>query len=827
MVKLGTFLQNKPAWMIGVTATLLLGLTAGVGYLLVANPQQLVNTGAIPCPLQAHRLASLFSDDETTSIRISNRDFSDLRILRTEPAATLPGMFGSLLALSPDSSRLAYVTADSELMDKAHVWAVDVANPAVKSELAYFPTGLWPTRPAWSPDHRRLAFVTVDDSSATSKPRLTVWVADADKRPAKVSKAFDVSLESLTEIQSESLCWTSDNRVTVRRPTVPGSATTEPLPTGIAASGSEPTPPSGGASCGVPIFSQNDPTWRHLIMQAGGDPIGAYGCALTSTAMLLNYYGSILTPAELNACLGSSADPIVWAAAPECSHASIAFGARSDFSWEAVDNVLETGSPVIVGMVRGQTGMHFVVVTSGRGGLSENYTITDPWDGTTFKTLGSYTNTGYNPRWLITYGGAGRTCRRFRAEPSRLPVLPGIIDSGVYNSSVALGLLAQAKGLTAFITKLSSGKIDANLINIPLPATRITPNLVISEEGIYQLAVNAIAPSGSRRVILSKFTIDHTAPLVDVAFLNLVPTGSDHPSPSGSAVSDWPQPMAADSGNPLVERPARLQLLHHDNLSGVAGVDYQLDGAAWSTYTDEVNFSRTLLVDPPGQHAIAFRGTDLAGNVSPTVVQMFTVVGEAASPPAASPPTPVPTAPPRPAPAPRLPSVQSLTPVCGPIGGGGSVTVRGAGFTGASAVLFGGIPATFRLRSDAEIVAVNPAQPAGTPSTVDVQVRTLTGLSPPTPGDKFTYSPTVSYLKPSSGPAGQSTLVTIIGTGFVAGATRVYFGRVLADARVISPTQITAISPSTFPKGAVVDVRVSDPLGTSCINRPGDVFTYT
>src|SRR6266511_363620 len=96
----------------------------------------------------------------------------------------------------------------------------------------------------------------------------------------------------------------------------------------------------------------------------------------------------------------SDADPIYWASAPGCTAGKVQGGLRADFSWEAVDAFLKAGRPIIIGMVRGQTGMHFVVVTQGGGGEADNYHITDPWDGSTSKTLGSYTSVGYNPRWI-------------------------------------------------------------------------------------------------------------------------------------------------------------------------------------------------------------------------------------------------------------------------------------------------------------------------------------------------------------------------------------------------------------------------------------------
>src|SRR5205807_2188360 len=215
---------------------------------------------------------------------------------------------------------------------------------------------------------------------------------------------------------------------------------------------------------------QNDPSWRDFIMQAGGDPIGGFGCALTSTTMLLNYYGSSMSPADLNACLGPGADPIVWTQAPLCTAGRVQGGERSDFSWDAVDGLLRAGKPAIVGMLRGLTGMHFVVVTQGGGGEADNYHITDPWDGTVSKTLGSYTNTGYNPRWLVSYDGSGRNCARLL--PPSPPLVRGFQDGATYRGGVSVSVPSGAPGATV---QPASGQGSSGQPGGPASGTRTQP----------------------------------------------------------------------------------------------------------------------------------------------------------------------------------------------------------------------------------------------------------------------------------------------------------------------------------------------------------------
>ena len=82
------------------------------------------------------------------------------------------------------------------------------------------------------------------------------------------------------------------------------------------------------------------------------------------------------------------------------------------------------------------------------------------------------------------------------------------------------------------------------------------------------------------------------------------------------------------------------------------------------------------------------------------------------------------------------PKVTSISPSSGPKAGGTSVTINGTGFTGATTVRFGSVSAMFALKSSTKIVAVAPAQAAG---TRDIQVTTPGGVSATSSADRFTY----------------------------------------------------------------------------------------
>ncbi|MCX4789096.1 MULTISPECIES: IPT/TIG domain-containing protein [unclassified Streptomyces] len=144
------------------------------------------------------------------------------------------------------------------------------------------------------------------------------------------------------------------------------------------------------------------------------------------------------------------------------------------------------------------------------------------------------------------------------------------------------------------------------------------------------------------------------------------------------------------------------------------------------------------------------------------------------------------------------------------------VTLTGTGFTGATAVTFGGTPsASFTVVSATGITAVAPAG-AG---TVQIMVTTPDGTSN---GIGFTYTiatPAISSVAPNQGSVEGGNTVTLTGTGFT-GATSVRFGTVAAAFIAVSATQATAVAPAA-PTGTV-NVTITTPGGTSA----GIPYTY-
>lgn len=165
------------------------------------------------------------------------------------------------------------------------------------------------------------------------------------------------------------------------------------------------------------------------------------------------------------------------------------------------------------------------------------------------------------------------------------------------------------------------------------------------------------------------------------------------------------------------------------------------------------------------------------------------------------------------------PAQTALLPSSGPAQGGNEVQLTGAGFTGATAVLFGGKRAgSFTVASGSEIDAVAPAGSG----TVQVSVVTPGGTITSASLAGYTYL-SVGSIYPASGRAGGGTAVTITGSGF-SGLQALYFGATPAGhVDVVSNTEVTATVPAGKP-GATVPVTILTSTGQSA---PGPAtFTY-
>lgn len=171
------------------------------------------------------------------------------------------------------------------------------------------------------------------------------------------------------------------------------------------------------------------------------------------------------------------------------------------------------------------------------------------------------------------------------------------------------------------------------------------------------------------------------------------------------------------------------------------------------------------------------------------------------------------------------PTVESVSPIAGPLAGGGTVTIKGKNFNSQAVVQFGAVAVIPTYVDPQTLTAVVPS--SAIPQAVHVRVSTGSGLSPETPDDLYTYTngPIVDLVNPNNGPTTGGTIVIIIGKNFTAPLS-VRFGDTPVEAfNLNSATQITVLSPPNGTPGPV-DVRVTKGTDTSPTG-PATKFTYS
>lgn len=146
------------------------------------------------------------------------------------------------------------------------------------------------------------------------------------------------------------------------------------------------------------------------------------------------------------------------------------------------------------------------------------------------------------------------------------------------------------------------------------------------------------------------------------------------------------------------------------------------------------------------------------------------------------------------------------------------MTISGTGFVSGATLKVGGAAAlSVSVVSATEITAVTPA---GTVGSKDVVLTNPDGPSATLSGG-FTYNapppppplpaPTISEVKPNTGPTAGGTLVIITGNNFNSGATVRIGGISATSVVVLSATEMTAVSPASI--AGAKDVIVTNPDG--------------
>jgi len=276
--------------------------------------------------------------------------------------------------------------------------------------------------------------------------------------------------------------------------------------------------------------------------------------------------------------------------------------------------------------------------------------------------------------------------------------------------------------------------------------------------------ITATAPAGTGNVLVTVTTPGGTSNGVAFGY-------SSTPAPVLSGVSPVQGPTAGGT----------TVTLTGSGLSGATAVRF---GSVLASSFTVVSSTQITAVAPPGAAGAVQVTVTGPGGTSNGVTYTYTG-----------------------APAPVL---SGVSPGQGPVSGGNTVTLTGSGFTGATGVFFGAVPAvSFTVGSATQITAVAPPGAAG-----PVQI-TVTGPTGTSNGVTYFYVgiPTLGAIIPAQGPVSGGTAVTLTGTNLL-GVTAVTFGGVNATSfTVVSSTQITAVAPPGA--AGAVQVTVTTPGGTS------------
>ena len=181
--------------------------------------------------------------------------------------------------------------------------------------------------------------------------------------------------------------------------------------------GKRPLPPSGGwyffsrVELPVPLFLQGDPAWGQDQSGSGQYTLGQVGCAITSSAMVMKFYGIDTDPGRLNVFLRDhdgfdENNDLRWEGPAALAPDRVRHAYEDLPSYYLIDSNLYRGNPVIVRLHLASGWTHFVVVMGKQG---FDYLIRDPSPHGLTKGRVSVARTGQQDRGVAFLRTAART----------------------------------------------------------------------------------------------------------------------------------------------------------------------------------------------------------------------------------------------------------------------------------------------------------------------------------------------------------------------------------------------------------------------------------
>ncbi len=155
---------------------------------------------------------------------------------------------------------------------------------------------------------------------------------------------------------------------------------------GIYLFGKRVLPPSGGwyfvkrVELPVPLFLQGDPAWGQDQSGSGHYTLAQVGCAISSSAMVMKFYGIDTDPGRLNIFLRDHGgfdenNDLRWEGPPALAPDRVRHAYEDLPSYFLIDSNLYRGNPVIVRLKLASGWTHFVVIMGKQG---FDYLIRDP-----------------------------------------------------------------------------------------------------------------------------------------------------------------------------------------------------------------------------------------------------------------------------------------------------------------------------------------------------------------------------------------------------------------------------------------------------------------
>jgi peptidoglycan hydrolase CwlO-like protein len=142
-----------------------------------------------------------------------------------------------------------------------------------------------------------------------------------------------------------------------------------------------PKPPSQYFASTDWYYSQEDPRWANEDIGNSRSLMKSYGCAVTSVAMVFDYYGASITPGALADKPIFSWDLISWPDTWSSPSLYLESGdSHGNVNWNTIDSELSEGNPVIVYIQKTEgSGGHYVVIHHKTA--DGKYVVHDPYWG--------------------------------------------------------------------------------------------------------------------------------------------------------------------------------------------------------------------------------------------------------------------------------------------------------------------------------------------------------------------------------------------------------------------------------------------------------------